>query len=421
MNPETTAATEVPCPGGLLTPPAKPRILALCSVDIMAWLLLRPWFQAMQDAGYEVHIACAQGEYFERLAARGFCMHAVSFSRTFTPWAHIRPFFQVWRLVRQGGFQVVNAHSPIAAAVGRLAARLGGCGLVVYTVHGFYFHENMPALLRRLFIAVEWLIGRFTDHFMFVSDEDHRTAVKLGIASKRARTITLLNGVDLRTFAPREAHLERANCLKREHGITDGAPVIGIVGRIVREKGYREFLDMAARVIQKRKAVFLVVGDTLPSDRDQFGSEFRREIERTGLSPHFILAGQTDRVADYLRIMDIFVLPSYREGFPRSVVEAMSTGLPAVVTNIRGCREAVQHGITGLIVAPKDGKALFDAVDYLLDHPEEAAGMGAAARQRAVELYDYRIVQQRFVTFVGMIVHEKQATEQGRACGQESL
>jgi len=99
----------------------------------------------------------------------------------------------------------------------------------------------------------------------------------------------------------------------------------------------------------------------------------------------------------------------------------MSTGLPAVVTNIRGCREAVQHGITGLIVAPKDGKALFDAVDYLLDHPEEAAGMGAAARQRAVELYDYRIVQQRFVTFVGMIVHEKQATEQGRACGQESL
>jgi glycosyltransferase involved in cell wall biosynthesis len=195
--------------------------------------------------------------------------------------------------------------------------------------------------------------------------------------------------------------------------------VVGIVGRIVREKGHREFLEMARCVAQKRSVIFLVVGDSLPSDRDQFGAVFKKEVANAGLTPHFLFTGQTDQVPDYLRIMDIFVLPSYREGFPRSIIEAMATGLPVIATDIRGCREAVVHGTTGLIVPPKDGEALARAVDRLLANPEEAKRMGRAGRQRAVELYDYRTVKRKFVDCIDKTlrdsVNPKHSHRLGRA------
>ena len=380
--------------------PEKPRLLAIVNVDSMAWVLLRPWLTGLQEAGYEVHIACAPGEYFARLAAQGFKMHAVSIRRSFRPWLHVRPFFELMKITRQGGFSIVNTHSAVAAATGRIAAWAGGCSAIIYTVHGFYFHDNMPAVPRSLFMAVEWILGRFTKVFMFVSDEDRRTATRTGIAPAKSRSITIFNGVDLDAFCPKETCAERVRAFKCQLGIDHAVPVVGIVGRIVREKGHREFLEMARYVAQKRNAIFLVVGDSLPSDRDQFGAVFKKEVANAGLTPHFLFTGQTDQVPDYLRIMDIFLLPSYREGFPRSIVEAMATGLPVIATDIRGCREAVVHGMTGLIVPPKDGEALARAVDRLLSNPEEAKSMGRAGRQRAVELYDYRTVKRRFVDCV---------------------
>jgi len=123
----------------------------------------------------------------------------------------------------------------------------------------------------------------------------------------------------------------------------------------------------------------------------------RRRVCEEGLDGRFLFTGFTSEVPKYLRMMDIFVLPSYREGFPRSVLEAMATELPVVATNIRGCREAVVHGETGFIVPPKNAKALADAVAFLLEHPEKAKQMGRAGRERAVKLYDQRVVAGRFV------------------------
>ncbi|MBI3698436.1 MAG: glycosyltransferase, partial [Acidobacteria bacterium] len=114
----------------------------------MPWVLLWPWLCALRDAGYEVHIACSRGKYFDQLAAAGMHMHPVALRRSFNPFVHFRPFVQLYRLIRRGGFSAVNTHSPVAAAVGRLAARLAGGPKVVYTVHGFYFHDNMPWLWR---------------------------------------------------------------------------------------------------------------------------------------------------------------------------------------------------------------------------------------------------------------------------------
>ena len=380
------------------------RVLAVCNVDLMAWVLLRQWLKGLQDAGYEVHIACTPGPYFQGLRELGFVMHPISVKRTFAPWAHIRPIIQLHRIIREGRFDAINMHSAVGAAVGRLAAVLSGHQLVVYTVHGFLFHENMHSIPRRFLTAMEWILGIKTAGFMFVSAEDERTALKTGIIRTGRRFLTIFNGVDLAVFAPKEADPERLRQFRRDVGINEATPIVGIIGRIVREKGYREFLEMAQLVIQRHRVRFLVVGDTLPSDRDQFGVGFKKEVKAAGMEDHFIFTGQTALVADYLRIMDIFVLPSYREGFPRSIVEAMSAGLPVIATNIRGCREAVAHNETGFIVPVRDGAALAQAVERLLENPNEALAMGRAGRARAIESYDYEIVKKRFIGFLDEII-----------------
>jgi glycosyltransferase involved in cell wall biosynthesis len=385
---------------------AKPKFLAICNIDGMAWAILRTWLVGLRDKGYEVHLACAPGAFSERLVALGLVMHPVSIRRSFQPLGHILPVFQLWKLLRRGDFAVINVHSAVGAALGRIAATLAGSKPVVYTVHGFYFHEEMAAIPKALMMGFEWLLGLNTQGFMFVSEEDHRTAVQTGIARSSARCVTIFNGVDLTAFAPKESFWNATQELKLDLGIDDSTPVVGIVGRIVREKGFREFLEMACAITTKRKVAFIVVGDTLPSDRDNFGPTFRQMVARAGLASHFVFTGLTDRVPDYLRIMDIFVLPSYREGFPRSVIEAMSAGVPVVATDIRGCREAVLPGKTGLIVPPKEGRALSNAVEYLLENPGVARAMGHAGRARATLLYDEVTVQQNFVRFIDDLVFD---------------
>jgi glycosyltransferase involved in cell wall biosynthesis len=389
--------------------PGPLKILAICNIDLMAWVLLKQWLIGLQEAGYEVHIACAGERYMEALSELGFYMHPISIRRTFWPLAHFRPVFELWKIIRDGNFSAINTHSAVGAGVGRIAALLAGSQLTIYTVHGFLFHENMPAIPRWFLISMEWLLGRTTAGFMFVSEEDNRTAAATGIAPPGVPAMSIFNGVDLDAFSPVTECPHDALRFKRDLGIEPDTPVIGIVGRIVREKGYLEFLEMASMVIRHHRAVFLVVGDTLPSDRDQFGNGFRNEVARAGMTSHFLFTGQTTEVPKYLRIMTMFVLPSWREGFPRSIVEAMSCGLPVIATNIRGCREAVVHEQTGLIVPLRDSAALAEAVERLLENPRMTTAMGRVARKRAVELYDYRMVQQRFVRFVDGVVHRRDA------------
>jgi glycosyltransferase involved in cell wall biosynthesis len=173
---------------------------------------------------------------------------------------------------------------------------------------------------------------------------------------------------------------------------------------LVREKGFREFIDMAVRIAAERPDVhFLIVGSTLPSDRDQFSDTLMRLVRSSGIEDRVHFTGQVPDTAPYLRASTVFVLPSYREGFPRSIVEAMGCGLPTVTTNIRGCREAIEDGVTGFVVPVRDSVSLAAKVEYLLQHPDLAREFGRKARETAVALYDERLVQKRVVEFMDAV------------------
>jgi glycosyltransferase involved in cell wall biosynthesis len=182
-------------------------------------------------------------------------------------------------------------------------------------------------------------------------------------------------------------------------------PVVGIVARLVREKGLLEFFA-AARVVRERVpgVRFLLVGPVDTEKRDAVTPEVANE-HGIGDICHFV--GTRLDMPEMYALMDVLVLPSHREGFPRAPMEASAMTVPCVVTDIRGCREAVEHGRNGLLVPLGDIQALADAMVELLTDRERARRMGMEGRRMALERFDERHVFERVLAEYERLLREK--------------
>jgi len=260
--------------------------------------------------------------------------------------------------------------------------------LVVYTAHGFYFHEDMRTPVRRIMRSIERFGASLSDLIFVQSGEDLEEAVESRIAPAE-KLVHIGNGVDPALFG-REINTHATAALREEFGI-EGGPVIGFTGRIVREKGAVEFVRAAGMISCDIPAArFIMIGAPLESDRDGCQAEIEMLVQSEGLSGRLVMTGYRKDVPAILSLLDLFAMPSYREGMPRSLLEAMATGLPVVATDIRGCREEVVDGETGLLVPPRDHYALGEAILKVLSDGETAARMGRAGRQRVIDLFDER-------------------------------
>ena len=368
-------------------------MLQLAAVEATLTHLLFPLLKRLQTEGYAVHVACTPGERWLDLAREGFVTWPVPIARRALTPAHLTSLWRLYRLMKAQRFDIVHVHTPVAAVLGRLAAAWAGVPHVVYTAHGFYFHERMRPWARRSVVAVEKLLGRCcTDVLLSQSREDVDTTIREGIiAPERVRWIG--NGVEVERF--RASSLDPT--LRASLGLKPQERVVGFIGRLVREKGVEALLRALARVRGRLPEVrLLVVGDSLQGERDRGAkNRVRALIEQLDLGRTVVLAGQREDVPALLKLMDVFTLPSHREGMPRSVLEAMASGLPVVATDIRGCREEVVDGQTGHLVPVGDVEALSEALLALLQDEEKARVMGLAGQARATTLFDERAVLER--------------------------
>ena len=377
------------------------RVLTLTTVDITLGKLLPSLIHALKDRGYISECASADGPHAEELRAEGIRVHPITFKRrVFTP-SHVLAFLQVFRLMRRGRYDIVHVHTPFAQVIGRMAARLAGVPLVLYTSHGFQFHESRPHLVRSAIKWIERFLGRHTDMVFTQSREDAQTAVEIGIAPAE-RVLWIGNGIQLHRFTPGPED----RTARSEFGLETDHKIVGFIGRIVREKGVIELIEAMAEVSAAvPDARLLVVGDTLASDGDTAAKALvQSTIDRLGIHDKVRFAGLRDDTPRLLRVMDVFVLPSWREGMPRSIIEAMSTGLPVIATDIRGCREEVVDGETGVLVPPKRADLLAKAIVSLLTDRETAIRMGERGRERALEWFDEaKVVERQLAAYAALL------------------
>ncbi|ABQ92606.1 glycosyltransferase family 4 protein [Roseiflexus sp. RS-1] len=386
------------------------RVAHITTVDQSLRYLLLNQMRSIAQAGYEVTGISAPGSDVPVIESMGIRHIAVPLTRRLTPFADLRALVHLYRIFRREQFTIVHTHTPKPGLLGQLAARMAGAPVVVNTIHGFYFHEHMPPAQRRFYIAMERIAARCSDLILSQSREDLDTAIRLGICP-RERIQLLGNGIDIQRFDRNRVDPATLAHLRSTLGLPPDVPVIGFVGRLVVEKGILE-LARAVQQVQSRfgPVTLLIVGGV---DREKAGALNHEDIQAAAGTATCIFAGVRQDMPDMYALMDVFALPSYREGFPRAPMEASAMGVPCVVTNVRGCREAVEHERNGLIVPLRDVDALAEALISLLRDHDRRRAMGDAGRRMAHEQFDERLVFQRVLAAYHRLLHEKgvQASE----------
>ncbi|MCS6803939.1 MAG: glycosyltransferase family 4 protein [Acidobacteriota bacterium] len=383
------------------------KVLIVCTVDHSVQKLLAPQIRALEQAGYRVDAACGPGPVVQSLRQDGFQIHTVEAINRVHPLVNLKTVLALYRLMRRERYEIVHVHTLSAAFVGRLAAWLAGVPLILYTFRGFAFYAGAPWYIKPLNLLIEWLCRPMTDFFFSQSEENRQRAIRYGVIDP-ARSLTIGNGIRLADFITSPADSAAIGAaVRQEWGIPASAIVVGMVGRLVKEKGVVELIEAAEHIRRvRRDVVFLMVGEALHSDIGM-REQLRQMIERRGLTDHFVFTGFRHDVARFYHAMDICVLPSYREGMPRSIMEAMACGKPVVASDIAGCRDEVVHGQTGWLVPVKDAAALGDALLKLINDPALAQRMGQAGQQRARELFDEERISERIVETYHHLIEKK--------------
>jgi glycosyltransferase involved in cell wall biosynthesis len=361
----------------------------LTTVDMSLRFLVLAQLRAVRDRGGRAIGISAPGPWVSELEAEGIEHFALrSSTRSMSVTSDARAARELWTIVRRERVDVLHTHNPKPGLYGRIVGRAARVTIVVNTVHGLYATEEDPFAKRALVYGLEGIAARCSDAELFQNPEDLALMQRLH-CTRRARLLG--NGVDLERFDPaRFSDRDRAT-LRAELGADDDTILVGAVGRLVAEKGYPELFDAMERLPDRFRLV--VVGGVDPEKPDSLSPEVIDRARARGVQ----LLGHRDDVDRLYAAMDAFVLASHREGFPRAAMEASAMALPVVATDVRGCREVVDPGVTGALVPVRDPAGLADALRGLED-PARRTQLGAAARARALRCFDE-------ATVVDLVLH----------------
>jgi len=376
----------------------KIKILQVTTIDVTIYSFLIPHLQILKNNNYEVDIACRPTKFRKEIENAKFKVFPVSFNRKFYSPSNIKAFFQILKLLKKEKYQIVHTHTPVASFITRIAAKIARIPIVIYTVHGFHFHEFGNPSTNTIYYLLEKFAGQFMNAIITINQEDYKTAKKM---FKKKRVFKLPGiGINTRKYQPLEKNSTQA--IKRDLNIKTDEKVIGMIAEFNPGKRHIDLINAAKIVIKKYpQTKFILVGI------GSLKNHFEKLVKKLNISQNFIFTGFSEDIANLLSIINLFVLPSHREGMPRSILEAMASNKPVIATNIRGCREEVVDGETGLLFPIKNPEALADAIIKILSNPELAKKMGQAGRKRVIENFDEKMVLEKELKIYQELINKK--------------
>jgi glycosyltransferase involved in cell wall biosynthesis len=346
-----------------------------------------------QDPEYDVTLITGpaigpEGELEDQARASGVRLLLVpEMRREIHAWRDTQTFLALTRMLRELKPHIVHTHSSKAGILGRMAAKRAGVPVIIHTIHGQAFHENLNWLTYQLFLRLERHVARYTDKIISVADAMTDQAVAAGVAP-RERFVTIRSGMEVNTFLECDKLREAT---RRQYGFEPDQVVVGKIARIAPLKGYEYMLELCRQLSPKHpKLRFMFVGD------GQLRQEIEAEAGRAGVRDRIVFAGlvPASQIPACISAMDIVVHTSLREGLARVLPQALISGKPAVSFDIDGAREVVQNGETGYLVEPRSVPGLLEAVEKLIDDPALRATMGQRGRELCARPFDKDVMVQ---------------------------
>ena len=361
----------------------------------------------MKARGFDVYGLSSPGTFLTLFAeSEGIQVMAVDMPRRITPMRDLVAIFKIWRLLRQIQPQIVHAHTPKGGLLGMLGAWLGRVPVRLYHMHGLPY-LTASGWRKSLLMWSEYLSCRLAHRVICVSASLRAVAVDAGLCPAEKIRVLLrgsCNGVDAAVrFNPALLGDELRIAIRRKYHIPCDAMVAGFVGRIVRSKGLVELADAWAALRQEFPSLhLLLVGPAEPGD--PLPPEIARRLHD---DPRVHLVGEEWDIPPVYAAMDVLLLPTYREGFGNVLIEAAAMKLGIVATNVPGCVDAVQDGVTGTLIPPHDPRQLAEAVRRYLGDPELRHRHGEAARVRVLRDFSDRAIWQAVYEVYLEILEEK--------------
>lgn len=332
-----------------------------------------PVAEAAQRAGYTVHIATGPGAACQSIARLGFAHHELPMSRSGrNPLAELRTLGALYRVLRRVRPDVVHLVTIKPVLYGGLLARLVGVPAVVAAISGLgtvfiagpgegWMRMGMRGLVRWLY---RFALGHANLRVIVQNPDDCDVLVGMGAVGQDRTVLIRGSGVALVAYPVQPE--------------PPGVPVVTFAARLLKDKGVQEFVQ-AARMLHSRgvSARFWLAGALDPGNLTSVAEQELSCWRDEGVLQ--VLGHQTD-IAGLFARSHIVVLPSYREGLPKTLIEAAACGRAVVTTDVPGCRDAITPGVTGLLVPARNARALADAVQHLLEHPQQRIRMGEAGR-----------------------------------------
>ena len=368
----------------------KPRLLRITTVPMSLHILLNGQLTFMEQQGFEILTVSADGKERQDILDLGIHHQVVPMTRKITPIQDLIALFKLVLVIAQFKPSIVHTHTPKAGLLGMLAAWICRVPVRMHTVAGLPlmetagFKRSLLKFTERLtYACAHTVYPNSTGLLNFIQTELKTPARKLKIIGRGSS-----NGINTDFFSKNQNIEVQASQIRERFSISNSEIVFSFVGRLVKDKGMIELVEAFQKIRNQFPSRLLLIGH-FEKDLDPLPPETMKAMEDDST---IIMAGFQQDVRPWLMASNIFVFPSYREGFPNVVVQAACMEIPVIASDINGCNEIIRSGDTGLLVTPKNTSALYDAMISMAKDAQLAERMGKQARDFVVQNFDQQYV-----------------------------
>lgn len=383
------------------------KIAFLSHLDLNLYLFRLPIMEALVKQGHEVYAVCPRGEKFDLFEAGG--IQAISYEierSSLNPLKEAKAIYNIYKAITPLGLDVLHTFTAKPNIYGTIAGKMAKVPKIINLVEGlgsFYVEDTIKSIVMRN--VIEKLYKRvfaFSQKVVFVnSDDPHYLASKNVISPNKIKIIKSV-GIDTEQFSPHTVDAHTQDVLREDLHLEDKIVVL-MVARAIWHKGIKEFYQ-AAKVLSKYKKVqFILVGDIDKGNHSAVPQSFLEQ-------GNVLWLGQRDDILALTALSDIYVLPSYREGVPRTLLEAASMGKAIVTTDTVGCREVVRDEINGYLVPVKDVEILVQKIEILIEEEDTRKIMGENGRIIAIKEFDVKNVVKQYLALYKELYKEGNAS-----------